>query len=61
MELGMKKIIIISSSNNHSSQFSRVVKGLFPDCKVTVASKENGKIEKGIKKGDQYAEYAERR
>ena len=57
----MKEIIIISGGNNHNSPFSRFVKGLFPDCKVTVASKENGKIEKGTKRGDQYAEHAERK
>ena len=48
----MEKIVIISDNMDQDSQLARVVRRLFSDCKVTIASRENGKIAENIKKGD---------
>ena len=56
----MEEIIIISGGKVHNCQLAVLVKGLFPACKVTVASRENEKEEKAVKEGAQYVGNAKR-
>ena len=50
----MEEIIIISDGKVQNSELAVLVKGLFPGCKVTVASSENEKEEKVVMEGGQY-------
>ena len=56
----MEEIIIISRGKIQDCQLAMLVKGLFPACKVTVASREDEKEEKAVKEGTQYVGNAKR-
>jgi len=50
----VETIVIISKNKEQNSPLTRLVKVLFPDCKVALVPRENGKTGKVAKKGGQY-------
>jgi hypothetical protein len=57
----MEEIVIISDNNGQENQLAVLLRDFFPECKVTVVSREDEKAKRIAGEGEQYAENAERR